>query len=116
MFVPSQAVLPRYCSYSISVLFNFLCVVFSPTDNQWSVSNVMNSKDMKKKDQYSKLLFDRLSEGRRQYQMNGERVVPEESSITGGEEQIMKLKQRLEEEREEVSISNSGYTNWYRRV
>ena len=64
----------------------------------------MNSNDMKKKDQYSKLLFDRLSEGRRQYQVMEERVVPEESSVTGGDEQIMKLKQELEEVGNNIAI------------
>ena len=64
----------------------------------------MNSEDMKKKDQYSKLLFDRLSEGRRQYQAMEERVVPEESSVTGGDEEIMKLKQQLEEVGNNIAI------------
>ena len=80
------------------------CVVFSPANNQWSVGNVMNSKDMKKKDQYCKLLYDHLSEGRRQYQVMEERVVPEESSVTGGDEQIMKLKQQLEEVGNNIAI------------
>ena len=78
------------CSY-ICLIF---CVVFSPADNQWSVSKMMNSEDMKQKEQYSKLLFNHLSEGRRQYQMMEERVVPEESSVT----QIMKVKQQVKEE------------------
>ena len=80
------------------------CVVFSPANNQWSVGNVMNSEDMKKKDQYSKLLIGHLSECRRQYQVMEERVVPEESSVNGGEEHIMKLKQQLEEVGNNIAI------------
>ena len=49
----------------------------------------MNSEDMKKKDQYSKLLFNRLSEGRRQSMQIVEEVFSKESSADETYEEVI---------------------------
>ena len=62
----------------------------------------MNNEIMKMKDQYRKVLFDRLSEGRRKCQVL-ERVLPEYLPDNREEEQVMKLKQQIKQENEAVS-------------
>ena len=62
----------------------------------------MNNEIMKMKDQYSTLLFDRLSEGRRKCQVL-ERVLPEYLPVNREEQQVMKLKQQIKQEKEAVS-------------
>ena len=83
------------------ILLSFY-IVFTSVYNQWSVSNVMDSEDMKKKDQYGKILFNRLSEGSRKFQVL-ERVLPEYSPVNREEEQVTKLKQQIKQENEAVS-------------
>ena len=62
----------------------------------------MNNEIMKMKDQYRKVLFDRLSEGRRKCQVL-ERVLPKYIPDNREEEQVMKLKQQIKQENEAVS-------------
>ena len=49
----------------------------------------MNSEDMKKKDQYSKLLFNRLSEGRRQSLQIIDEAFSKESSADETYEEVI---------------------------
>ena len=49
----------------------------------------MNNEDMKKKDQYSKLLFNRLSEGRRQSLQIVEEAFSKESSAEETYEEVI---------------------------
>ena len=81
----------------------FFCIVFTSVYDQWSVSNVMNSEDMKNKDQYCKVLLDCLSKDRRKCPVL-ERVLPAEYlPVNREEEQVMKLEQQIKHENQAVS-------------
>ena len=69
-------------------------IVFSPSDNEWRATNILNEKDLKNTAQYTKRVFDCLSEVRREYQR-----MPVPVAVTGGERQ---LQQQLREKEEQV--------------
>ena len=84
-----------------------LCVctipVFSPTDNQWMVTSVMNETDMSDEVGYTKRVLDCLSVFRRECQMM-EREVPKGPMTGGGGEGQVQLlvEQQLKRNDEEV--------------
>ena len=63
----------------IELLF-FYFTVFSPINDEWEATSIMDCDDIKKNANYTKLVFDRLSELRREYQRT------EKLSVTGGED------------------------------
>ena len=83
--------------------FSYPSSVFSPSDGNWSVSNIMNEEYMKNKAQYTKLVSDCLTVREKEYQMMMESTVPATEGLTGGEEQVELLKQQLKQ-KEEVMI------------
>lgn len=78
------------------------------TDNVWSVGNIMDYTEITKRNQYQRRLFDRLMEGRKDYQERERKKTPDSRDVVSElmmkDQQIAQLTSQLKEAEESREV------------